>query len=87
MIQPDRHNLRELSCNTPDDLMRIALAQINPTVADLQGNAARIVDFAHRARNEGADLAVFPELYVTGLSQFSKSYSLPDSKGSVRTMQ
>lgn len=46
--------------------MRLALAQINPTVGDIDANAERIVSFAHRAAEEGADLVVFPELCVTG---------------------
>ena len=46
--------------------MKIALCQINPTVGDTDGNAAKIVAFAERAAAAGADLAVFPELCVTG---------------------
>lgn len=46
--------------------MRIALAQINPTVGDLDGNAALIVDVYHRAWAEGAELVAFPELAVCG---------------------
>ena len=46
--------------------MRIALCQINTTVGDLAGNARRILRDARRAADEGADLAVFPELCVTG---------------------
>jgi NAD+ synthase (glutamine-hydrolysing) len=46
--------------------MRVALCQINPTVGDLQGNAARILRDAARAAEEGAHLAVFPELSVCG---------------------
>jgi NAD+ synthase (glutamine-hydrolysing) len=46
--------------------MRIALAQIDPTVGDLDGNRALILDRLARAKNAGADLAVFPELAVTG---------------------
>ena len=46
--------------------MKIALAQINPTVGDLDGNRRTIVDFAQRAHQKGADLVVFPELCVTG---------------------
>lgn len=46
--------------------MKIALAQINPTVGDLQGNGRKIIDFAIRAKAQGADLVVFPELSVTG---------------------
>lgn len=46
--------------------MRIALAQINPIVGDLAGNVEKIVRYAERAADEGADLAVFSELCVTG---------------------
>ena len=46
--------------------MKIALAQINPTIADIGGNVAKIKNFASRARELGADIAVFPELCVTG---------------------
>jgi NAD+ synthase (glutamine-hydrolysing) len=44
----------------------IALGQINPTVGDFAGNAAKIVDFAHRAREGGASLVLFPELAICG---------------------
>ena len=46
--------------------MHLALAQINPTVGDLRGNSRKIVAFAKRARERGADLVIFPELCVTG---------------------
>ncbi len=46
--------------------MRIALAQINPTVGDLAGNADRILDAARRGASGGAQLIVFPELSLTG---------------------
>src|SRR4051812_31442788 len=46
--------------------MRIALAQINPTVGDLAANARKMIDFATRAKAQGAHLVVFPELSVTG---------------------
>ncbi|MFL5871508.1 MAG: NAD+ synthase [Solirubrobacterales bacterium] len=46
--------------------MRIALAQINPTVGDLEGNARLISDWIGRARDEGADLVVFGELALPG---------------------
>jgi NAD+ synthase (glutamine-hydrolysing) len=46
--------------------MRLALAQINTVVGDLDGNAARIVGRIREARNAGADLVLFPELAVTG---------------------
>ena len=46
--------------------MRIALAQIDPTVGDIDGNAAKIAEWIDRAAAEGADLAIFPELCVPG---------------------
>lgn len=46
--------------------MKIALGQINPTVGDFTGNAAKIVQFALQARSAGAELVLFPELSVSG---------------------
>ncbi len=46
--------------------MRIALAQINPTVGDIAGNCRRILDFISRAKGQGAQLVVFPELALIG---------------------
>ncbi len=45
---------------------RTALAQINPTVGDLEGNASMISDWIAKARCAGAELVVFPELCLTG---------------------
>lgn len=46
--------------------VKIALGQINPTVGDFSGNAAKIIDFALRAHASGAGLILFPELSVCG---------------------
>src|SRR5262249_30412048 len=46
--------------------MRLALAQIDPIVGDLEGNRELIVARLEEARAAGADLVVFPELAVTG---------------------
>jgi len=46
--------------------VKIALGQINPTVGDFEGNAARIIAFARRAHTAGAGLILFPELSVCG---------------------
>lgn len=46
--------------------MKIAMAQINPTVGDLSGNAELMTRFIHQAGAAGAELVVFPELAVTG---------------------
>jgi NAD+ synthase (glutamine-hydrolysing) len=46
--------------------VRVALAQINPTVGDIDGNAAKVAEWIGRAREASADLAIFPELCVNG---------------------
>jgi NAD+ synthase (glutamine-hydrolysing) len=46
--------------------MRLALAQINSVVGDVDGNAAKVVEWLEQARQANADLALFPELVVTG---------------------
>jgi NAD+ synthase (glutamine-hydrolysing) len=46
--------------------MRLALAQINPTVGDIDGNAARIAEWIGRAGEAGAELVIFPELCLPG---------------------
>ena len=46
--------------------MKIALAQLNPTVGDFTGNLAKIIDYAERAQAQRADLVLFPELTVCG---------------------
>ena len=46
--------------------MRIALAQINPTVGDFAGNLALISSFVERAATQGVDLVMFPELATCG---------------------
>ncbi|HEY5943707.1 MAG TPA: NAD+ synthase [Solirubrobacterales bacterium] len=46
--------------------MRLALAQINPTVGDVDGNAAKVAEWIGRARDQGAELAIFPELCIPG---------------------
>ncbi len=46
--------------------MRIALAQINPTIGDFAGNEGRILEAARRGEAEKLDLVVFPELSIPG---------------------
>ncbi len=46
--------------------MKTALSQINPIVGDIEGNKDKIISFIKRARKEGADLAVFPEMATIG---------------------
>jgi NAD+ synthase (glutamine-hydrolysing) len=47
-------------------MLRIALAQVNATVGDLDGNAGLIVEWTRRAAGRGARVVVFPEMMLTG---------------------
>jgi len=47
-------------------MLRISLAQINPTVGDLAGNTRKILEYVALAQKAGAELVVFPELAVCG---------------------
>jgi len=47
-------------------LLRVLVAQLNLTVGDVDGNAARIIGVLHQAQGGGVDVAVFPELAVSG---------------------
>jgi NAD+ synthase (glutamine-hydrolysing) len=47
-------------------MLKLALAQINPTVGDIRGNTARIISYINRAISKKAGIVVFPELALTG---------------------
>lgn len=46
--------------------MKVALAQVNPTVGDLSGNGRLVVEYTRRAAADGAGLVAFPELVISG---------------------
>lgn len=46
--------------------LRIALAQINPTVGDFEGNVSKIINYIGEAEKSGAQIVAFPELSITG---------------------
>jgi NAD+ synthase (glutamine-hydrolysing) len=48
------------------DLLRVALAQIDPTVGDIRSNVRKIAERTSAAREQGAALVVFPELTISG---------------------
>jgi NAD+ synthase (glutamine-hydrolysing) len=48
------------------DVLRVALAQIDPTVGDIRGNVRKIGEHTSAAREQGAALVVFPELTISG---------------------
>ena len=52
--------------STQTTKMRVALAQVNATVGDIAGNAALVAEWTARARDQGAQLVVFPELVLSG---------------------
>ena len=46
--------------------MRVRLAQLNPTVGDIQGNTSRILKEIESAREQGIELLILPELAICG---------------------
>src|SRR6478672_367454 len=66
--------------------MRVALAQINATVGDIAGNEAKVREQLARAQEAGAQLALFPELVVTGYPPedlLLKEHFLADARAAV----
>ncbi|MEP9388295.1 NAD+ synthase [Mesorhizobium sp. KR9-304] len=51
---------------TAPDVLRIALAQLNPTVGDISGNLAKAREARADAARQGADLILFTELFIAG---------------------
>ena len=50
----------------PTDRLKIALAQLNPTVGDIAGNADKVRRARDQAAALGADVVAFPELFIAG---------------------
>jgi NAD+ synthase (glutamine-hydrolysing) len=46
--------------------MKIAIAQINPVIADISGNEKKIIEYINRAETAGSELTVFPEMSIIG---------------------
>lgn len=44
----------------------VTLAQLNPTLGDIEGNAAKARAARAQAKSDGADLVLFPELFIAG---------------------
>src|SRR3954449_2729325 len=69
--------------------MRIALAQLNPTVGDIAGNEAKVRESLARARGEGAQLVLFPELALSGYPPedlLLKEHFLADARAAVERL-
>ena len=50
--------------------MRIALAQLNYTIGDIDGNSAKIIEAVERAKSEAADVVIFAEQAISGTPAF-----------------
>ncbi|HNZ38210.1 MAG TPA: nitrilase-related carbon-nitrogen hydrolase, partial [Candidatus Latescibacteria bacterium] len=48
------------------ETLRLGLAQINTTVGDISRNTAKVLEWVRRAREEGVDAVIFPELTTVG---------------------
>jgi NAD+ synthase (glutamine-hydrolysing) len=69
--------------------MRVALAQINPTVGDIAGNGARIREQLVRGRAAGAQIVLVPELAITGYPPedlLLKEHFLADARAAVERL-
>ncbi|MEU5881600.1 NAD+ synthase [Spirillospora sp. NPDC047279] len=67
--------------------LRIALAQVNSTVGDLDGNSDLIVEWTRRAAGEGAHLVAFPEMTLTGYPVEDLALRASFVEGSVRALE
>jgi len=68
-------------------VLRIALAQVNSTVGDLDGNSAAIVEWTGRAAAAGAGLVVFPEMMLTGYPVEDLALRASFVEASIRTLR
>ena len=69
--------------------MKIALIQLNPVIGDFENNCAKIILSAHQAADLGCELAVFPELAVSGyppLDLLETASFLEDHEAAVNSM-
>lgn len=67
--------------------LRVALAQVNPTLGEINGNKALIKKYAEHARDAGAHLLLFPEMVVTGYPVEDLAYRQSLQRASRRTVE
>jgi len=67
-------------------MLRIALAQVNATVGDLDGNAELIVEWTRRAAARGVRVVVFPEMMLTGYPVEDLALRASFVEASIRTL-
>src|ERR1700732_2868571 len=68
-------------------MLRIALAQVNATVGDLDGNAELIVEWTRRAAARGSRVVVFPEMMLTGYPVEDLALRASFVEASIRTLR
>ncbi|MEM4289484.1 MAG: nitrilase-related carbon-nitrogen hydrolase [Nitrososphaerota archaeon] len=59
--------------------LRVALAQVSTRIGDIKSNKEKHIEYIERARSEGADLVVFPELSLTGYLLRDVAYEVPQA--------
>lgn len=64
--------------------MKIALAQLNYTIGDIDGNASKIIDSINKAKAQRADLVIFAEQAVSGKPRLSTCCVKPPSSNCAR---
>jgi len=62
----ERNNQSRVSSDLESMRLRLALAQVNSVVGDIEGNVGRVLRFCRQAARKDADLVLFPELVLTG---------------------
>ena len=67
--------------------LRIGLAQVNPTVGDLEGNVRLVLDWLERARALGCDIVAFPELVLTGYPPEDLLFKPAFIEGNLRALE
>ena len=61
--------------------MRVALAQVNPRLGDIEFNSALVMEYVRKAQGQGAHLVLMPEMVITGypVEDLSHRKSLRDA--------
>ena len=67
--------------------LRLAMAQVNPTVGDLEGNSRKILDVIDQARSLEVDLVAFPEVVLTGYPPEDVLYKPQFIQDNLRSMK
>lgn len=85
MVPEFRHSLRRSSPIRlhPVQALRLALAQIDPTLGDLPGNCSLVRSWSSRAAQDGAQVVLFPAMALTGAPVDDTAHRFTDASSSV----